>query len=184
MNQLASSRQLRGSFMRWALVLVPIVLLVGFISGQLAYGDPDNSWFAALHKPALFPSPEIFSIAWSIPYVLMGLALALVAAARGASGRGIAIAVFLVQLLLNLAWTPLFFGLHEIRSALILLVVLDVAILLTVVLFARVRPRAALLLVPYLAWALFATLLNWQFLQANPNADGLAGSGAVTRVEI
>ena len=54
----------------------------------------------------------------------------------------------------------------------------------TVVLFRKVRPPAALLLLPYLAWILFATLLNWQFLIANPKADGRDASGAMTRIEI
>ena len=57
------------------------------------------------------------------------------------------------------------------------------AVLATVALFWKVRPLAAMLLLPYLAWVLFATALNWQFLEANPGADQIRGSGAVTRVE-
>ena len=89
-----------------------------------------------------------------------------------------------MQFALNLAWSPLFFGQHQIFAALVLLVVLDIAVIVTIVLFQRVRPVAALLMLPYLAWILFATLLNWQFLVANPGADGLDLSGAVTRIEI
>jgi len=113
----------------------------------------------------------------------MGVALALVLDARGAWGRRAALIAFLVQFALNLAWSPLFFAAHRITGALLLLIVLDIAILVTIVLFARVRKGAALLLAPYLAWALFATALNWQFLTANPGADGAQVSGAATRVE-
>jgi tryptophan-rich sensory protein len=175
MTELASPAQLRAAFLRWALVLVPGILLLGFLSGRAASSGPDNPWFAALIKPSLFPPPATFGIVWSILYVLMGIALALVVSARGAPGRGVAIAVFAVQLLLNLAWSPLFFGLHRIGGALTLLVAIDVAVLATVILFRTVRPLAAMLLLPYLAWVLFAAVLNWQFLQANPAADGASG---------
>ncbi len=183
MSELASPGQLRNALLRWALVLVPGILALGFFSGLAANSGPGNPWFSALDKPALFPPPATFGIVWSILYVLMGLALALVVTARGASGRALAITVFALQLVLNLAWSPLFFGMHQITAALGLLAAIDIAVLITVVLFRSIRPLAAALLVPYLAWVLFATLLNWQFLTANPGADGQAGSGAVTTVE-
>jgi benzodiazapine receptor len=183
MTELASAGQLRASFMRWALFAVPGVLLLGFLSGRAAQSGPGNPWFDALIKPSIYPPPAAFGIVWSILYVMMGLSLALILAARGARGRGIAITAFVVQLLLNLAWTPVFFGAHEISGALILIGVLDLAVLATIILFARLRPTAAWLLAPYLAWVLFASFLNWQFLVANPDADGRATSGAVTRIE-
>lgn len=176
MSELASPAQLRASFLRWALVLVPGIVLLGFLSGTLASSGPDNPWFAGLIKPSLFPPPATFGIVWTILYVLMGLALAMIVSARGAPGRNAAIAAFVVQFLLNLCWSPLFFGAHQISKALYLLVAIDVAVLATVVLFWKVRPRAAMLLLPYLAWVLFATVLNWQFLEANPGADGASGS--------
>ncbi|MBA3054262.1 MAG: tryptophan-rich sensory protein [Sphingomonadales bacterium] len=183
MNQLASPGQLRASFLRWALVLVPIVVLGGFVSSLVSGNVATNLWFNDLAKPALYPPPETFSIVWTVLYIVMGLAVAMVAAARGAPGRGLAIALFFVQRLLNLAWSPLFFGLHEMTKALWLLVVLDVAVLATIAAFWRVRMPAALLLVPYLAWLLFATVLNWQFLEANPDADGGASASSVTRMQ-
>lgn len=183
MTGLASHGQLRLGLLRWALVLVPGVLLMGILSGQVAGSGADNPWFAALDKPALYPPAATFGIVWTVLYALMGFALAMVVTARGARGRGLAIGAFAVQLALNLAWTPLFFAAHQITGALVLLAVLDVAVLATIALFYRVRPVAALLLLPYLGWALFATVLNWQFLAANPGVDGQAVSGAVTRVE-
>lgn len=184
MNQLASSGQLRASFLRWALVLVPLVVVLGFVSGQVGGSAANNPWFQDLAKPSLYPPPIVFPIVWSALYFLMGLAAASIAAARGARGRGIALAVFAVQLALNLAWSPLFFGLHEITKALILLGVLDLAVLATLVLFVRLRLLAGALLVPYLAWVLFATVLNWQFLALNPDADGMPTGNAVTRVQL
>jgi tryptophan-rich sensory protein len=184
MSQLASSGQLRASFLRWALVCVPLVVLLGFISGVVSQAGPDNAWFSALVKPGLYPPPQAFGIVWSILYLMMGLALAMVCAARGADGRGLAIAVFVLQMLLNLAWTPVFFGLHEISKALYVIVALDVLVLVTIALFWRVRHAAALLLLPYLAWICFATALNWQFLQLNPDADGMPTGNAVTRMQI
>ncbi len=184
MNQLASPGQLRASFLRWALVFVPLVVLLGFVSGRVAGSGPGNPWFDALTKPSLYPPPAEFGIVWTVLYVMMGIAAAMIGAARGASGRGIALALFFGQLALNLAWTPLFFGMHQISRALYLLIALDVAVVLTIAAFWRVRRPAALLLVPYLAWILFATALNWQFLQANPGADGMPTVNPVTRVQL
>lgn len=174
MSEIASPGQLRSAFLRWALFIVPGVLFLGFFSGQLGGSGSGNPWFMELNKPSLYPPPAWFGIVWSILYVMMGITLTLVVIARGAAGRGAAIAAFGVQLALNLAWSPLFFAAHQITAALVLLVVLDVAIIITIVLFRKVRPLAAWLLLPYLAWALFATVLNWQFREANP--DGAVGA--------
>lgn len=178
MSALASSGQLRAAFLRWALFLVPGIVLLGFISGALGGTGPGDPWFDGLVKPAIYPPPATFGIVWTVLYVLMGLALALIATAWGARGRRLAIGLFVIQLALNLAWSPLFFGAHQITAALFLLVAIDLAVFLTVVAFYRVRPRAALLLLPYLAWVLFATVLNWQFLSLNPGADGQSGQPA------
>ena len=171
MTELASPGQLRAAFLRWALFVVPGILFLGFFSGQMANSGPGNPWFLDLVKPSLYPPPQLFGIVWSILYMLIGFALVFVITARGAPGRRAAIIAFLVQLALNLAWSPLFFGAHQMLAALVLLVVLDAAIVVTVVLFRRVRPYAAAMLLPYLAWCLFATLLNAQFLAANPGGQ-------------
>ena len=184
MNRLASPAQLRASFLRWALFAVPLVVLLGYLSGQAAGSTAADPWFTALQKPSLYPPPATFGIVWTILYVIMGLALALVCAAWGARYRLPAILAFVLQLLLNLAWSPVFFGEHEIRLALVVLGLLDVAAVLTLVLFWKVRRVAGLLLLPYLAWILFATVLNYEFLQLNRAADGQEGSYAVQRIEL
>lgn len=182
MTELASSGQLRAALIRWSLVLVPGTLLLGFLSGQ--FGSADSAWFASLTKPAMFPPPIAFPLAWGVLYAAMGFALAMVVAARGAPGRGIAMAAWAVQFALNLAWSPVFFGAHQITAGLVVIGALAVAVLITLVLFWRVRWLAGALFVPYLAWVLFAGLLNYEFLRANPDADGKDVSGAVSRIEI
>jgi len=184
MTELASSGQLRAGFVRWALVTVPGIVLLGFISGMMAGSGPGNAWFDSLVKPSLYPPPQVFGIVWTVLYILMGVAFAMVLSARGAWWRGRAAIAFLFQLALNLAWTPVFFAQHQITAALVLIVVLDLAVILTIWLFRRVRPVAAWLMLPYLAWILFATALNWQFLRANPQADGQQVSGAAQRIEL
>ncbi len=182
MTGLASRRQLRASVIRWALFTVPLVVLLGFLSGQVGT-NANSAWFQSLVKPAIFPPPMWFGIVWSILYVMMGLALAMVCAAWGARGRTVAIVAFALQLVVNLAWSPVFFGLHRIKEALVVIGVLDALVLVTIIMFWRVRRVAALLLVPYLAWIAFATLLNWEFLQANPDGGNDTPSGAVQRYE-
>ncbi|WP_260923390.1 TspO/MBR family protein [Novosphingobium sp. 9] len=184
MHSIASPGQLRASFWRWTLVIVPLVILLGFISRRASVSGPDNPWFAALVKPSVYPAPLVFPIVWSLLYVMMGLAAAMVGAARGARGRGLALVFFGVQLVLNLAWSPVFFGAHKMHAGLVVISLLDLAVIVTIAAFWRVRRPAALLLVPYLAWILFATYLNYAFLQANPGQDGAQGSGAVQRIEI
>ncbi len=184
MNVLASRGQLRASLLRWALVCVPAVVLLGFLSGQASGSSADSSWFAGLTKPDIYPPAATFGIVWTILYAMIGFALAMICAAWGARERGIAIVLFAIQLALNLAWSPLFFAAHQITAALVLLLVLDVAVIATTIQFWRVRRWAGLLMLPYLAWILFATALNWQFLQLNPAADGVGASGAIERVRI
>jgi tryptophan-rich sensory protein len=170
--------------MRWSLFTVPIVFGLGFLSSRISDAGPSNPWFAALMKPALYPPPATFGIVWSVLYVLLGVALAMVASARGAPGRGLAIGVFAAQFLLNLTWSPMFFALHRMSVALAILGVMIVLTAIMVLLFRRVRPVAAALVLPYFAWICFASVLNYQFLSMNPEADGAQGSGAAVRVQL
>lgn len=183
MNRLASPGQLRASFLRWALFLVPLILLLGYLSGEISGSTADNPWFMALEKPGIYPPPATFGIVWTILYAMMGFAFALVCSAWGARGRVAAIIAFIVQFAVNLAWSPIFFAWNDIQMALIVIGVLDLLVIVTVVLFWRVRKLAAWLLLPYLAWVLFATALNWQFLALNPSEGGSQESGAVQTFE-
>ncbi len=182
MNFLASKAQLRASFLRWSLFLVPLIVLLGFLGGQL--GSPDTAWFQNLTKPAIFPPPATFGIVWTILYIMIGFALALVVSAWGAAGRGIAIILFAVHFVGNLAWTAVFFGMQNMTGGLIVLVYAAVTLVAVIVVFWRVRRNAALLLLPYLAWVCFATVLNYQFIAENPDGGAAGETGAVERIEL
>lgn len=174
MNEIASPGQLRLAYMRWALVTVPAIVFLGFLSGRIANSGYGNRWFDALEKPALMPPGWVFGVAWVFLYVMMALALAIVMHARGAKGRRVAISLFLVQLALNLAWSPLFFRAHQIGPALILIGVLFLVVVITTALFWRIRRSAGLLLLPYCAWLAFASWLNYEVGRLNPEAETLA----------
>ncbi|MFL0356181.1 TspO/MBR family protein [Erythrobacter sp. GH1-10] len=182
MNFLASKAQLRASFLRWSLFLVPLVVLLGFLAGQL--GGPDTAWFQNLTKPSIFPPPAAFGIVWGILYVMVGFSVALVASAWGASGRGLAIVLFALHFIGNLAWTPVFFGMQDMMSGLYVLGYVVVSLLVVIWAFWRVRKWAALLLLPYLAWVCFAAVLNYQFIVENPGGGHGDESGAVERITL
>lgn len=182
MSGLASQGQLRASIVRWSLFTVPACLLLGFLSGQFG-GGAGTPWFDALEKPAIFPPPMWFGIAWAILFALMGVAIALVCAAWGARGRTPAIGSFVILFALLMAWNPVFFGLYQMTWALVLLCVIVFMVLVTIMLFWKVRKLAAIMLVPLLGWTSFATLLNYEFLQANPEFDGQNPTQAVQRIE-
>lgn len=173
MGAIASKGQLRMAFLRWAVVTVPLVLLLGFASGRSVPAGSDNSWYMALAKPALTPPGWVFPVAWTTLYILMGLALAMILHARGARGRGVAIGLFVAQFALNLSWTPLFFGAHRVSLALIVLIAILALAIATTVAFARIRRGAAWLMLPYLVWLSFAGVLNWRIGQLNPDAESL-----------
>lgn len=182
MNEIASRGQLRLAYLRWALVTVPVIVLLGFLSGKFANSGFGNRWFDALEKPAIMPPGWAFGAAWTVLYILMGLAFAMILHARGARGRGGAIALFLLQLLLNLAWSPLFFRAHQVGSALILILVLLVVVAVTALMFARIRRVAGLLLLPYLAWLVFASFLNYEIGRLNPGAETLVAPALKTQI--
>src|SRR3954466_5276055 len=96
MTAIASRAQLRMSFLRYALFTVPAIVLLGAVSGRISGSGYGNAWFDALTKPAIMPPGWVFGLVWTILYVLLGLALALILHARGARGRGPALALFVV----------------------------------------------------------------------------------------
>ena len=180
MNQIASPSQLRMSLVRWALFVMPVILLLGFLSGAVAGSGEDNRWFAELVKPAAQPPGWMFGVAWTILYLMIGLAFAMILHARGAKQRGLAIGLFLGQYVLNLAWSPIFFGQHEVTTAFYLITIIFILALLTTLVFGRIRKAAAWLMVPYVAWLSFASILNYQIDQLNPDAESLYVPAAQT----
>ena len=182
MTGIASRSQLRMSLLRYALVTVPLVLLLGTLSGRMANSGYGNPWFDALVKPELMPAGWVFGAAWTFLYILLGLALAIILHARGAPGKGLALSLFAAQLVLNYAWSPVFFAMHKVHLALWLIVAIILLAAVTAWLFARIRKSAGLLMLPYLAWLCFAALLTYQIIALNPDAETLvpqAGSADI-----
>jgi benzodiazapine receptor len=184
MTAIASKSQLRMSFLRYALFTVPAILLLGTVSGRISGSGYGNAWFDVLAKPAIMPPGWVFGAAWTILYILLGLALALVLHARGASGRGLAVALFVLQLLLNFAWSPIFFAYHEVGAAFWTILAMILLSAGAAILFWRIRRAAGLLMLPYIAWLGFAATLTWQIGALNPGAAELAPAGSTTDIAL
>ena len=184
MSELASRGQLRAAYWRWALVTVPLAVVPGFIAGALSNSGAGNRWYDLLEKPWFQPPNWAFPVAWSALYIMLGLAVALVLNARGSRYRGYAVALFVVAFLLNLTWSPVFFGLHRPTLALAIIVGMFAAALATTIAFGRVRKAAAWLMVPYLGWLVFAGLLNWEIIRLNPGAEGLVVEPGGTQIDL
>lgn len=183
MREIASKQQLRLAFLRWAVVTVPFILLLGFTSARIAPTGAGNRWYTALAKPPETPPDIAFPIAWGVIYVFLGLALAMIINARGSRLRGPAIALFAVAMAANLIWSPLFFGMHQVFWSLVVLGVMFVLAFAATIVFGRIRGGAAWLLVPYLAWLVFAGILTYRIMELNPNAETLlVPAGAATQI--
>jgi len=148
------------------IVTVPLIVLLGFGSGWLSNSGYGNAWFDGLAKPGFMPPGWVFPVAWTALYVLMGIAVAAVIASNAPSKQR-ALILFAAQLLLNLAWSPVFFGMHLPRAALAIIIVLTLFVTITILSFWRVQHVAAWLMLPYLAWLLFAARLNLAIVQLN-----------------
>jgi len=127
-----------------------------------------GSWYQQIERPGWNPPGAVFSSVWITLYLLMGIAFYLVwkSAAPTADKRRAAV-LWGVQLLLNFLWSYIFFGLHEIGWATVEIVVLWGAILLTIFAFAKVSRLAAWLLVPYISWVSFASILTYVIWKMN-----------------
>jgi benzodiazapine receptor len=147
---------------RTALVLfLALVLGGGLLIGYLTAPD---AWYVALDKPAFTPPGWLFAPAWTLLYVLIAIAGWRV---WRLGSRHFAMRVWWIQLMLNFAWSPVFFGAHRIGFALVVIVALLVAIAAFIV-SAWPRDRvAAGLFVPYAAWVAFASVLNGSILALN-----------------
>lgn len=178
---IATKGQLRMSFLRWALVLVPLIVLIGSLAGALS-GSGETAWYSALEKPSFQPPGYLFGIVWPILYALMAFALVSVIQARGSRWRGLAVGLFIAQLAVNLLWSPIFFGMHQVSFALLWIVLLLGLATATTVVFGRVRRISAWLMVPYLAWICFATLLNYEVDRLNPDAETLVVGAMSTQI--
>jgi tryptophan-rich sensory protein len=151
-------------------LLAPLFLAIPFLLaflGQLLAGPMPNAWYDQLNKPSFNPPAWLFGPVWTLLYISMGLAAWLVWRDRKNHQVAFPLAVFLIQLLINVSWSPVFFGLQNPGLALVVIIVLWLAILITTIAFFRVSRLAGWLMIPYLGWVSFATVLNWFLWRLN-----------------
>lgn len=141
------------------LAFVAACLAVGAIGGAVT-ATSVGTWYQQLRKPSFNPPNWVFAPVWTALYIAMAVAAWRVWRARGLEGARSALVLFALQLALNLGWSILFFGLRQIGLALIEILILLATLVATTLAFRRIDGIAALLLVPYVAWVSFATVLT------------------------
>eukprot|EP00834_Sanchytrium_tribonematis_P005921 NODE_394_length_8135_cov_0.672847.p5 type:complete len:162 gc:universal NODE_394_length_8135_cov_0.672847:1652-1167(-) len=150
-------------FTQAAITLSP--LLFGSLSGLATHKHVDN-WYATLNAPSFKPSNKVFGPVWSALYLMMGYSSLRIYNSVHYL-RDDALLFYGTQMALNLLWSPLFFGKHLLGTALVDIIALDVAVAYTINAFAQIDETAAWLMVPYMAWISFATVLNFEFWRLN-----------------
>jgi len=162
--------EIRASWWKIALVAVVAIELLGGASGWLANSGYGNPWFDGLQKPSFMPPGWLFGVVWPVLYALLGVAFAMIWAEPPSDRRRLGLILFLAQLALNFAWSPIFFAAHDIRLAKYLIFVMALLAAAAAGQFLRLRGAAGLLMIPYLAWLIFAATLNATIEALNPGA--------------
>src|SRR3989344_92369 len=156
---------------RWGQLAGCIMLCLGAGGiGSLFTAPNSGRWYAYLNKPFFNPPNWIFGPVWTLLYVMMGTSLYIVWGDRDEKGKKAAnkaLKLFGVQLLLNTLWSIVFFGMQNPGLALMEIIALWIAIFMTIKAFYPISKKAAYLLIPYLAWVSFATLLNGTIVLLN-----------------
>jgi translocator protein len=138
-------------------ILLP--LSVGAIAGMFT-SQAVPTWYASLNRPFFSPPNWVFGPVWTFLYILLGISFFLIWKEEATKARDLAIMVFLIQMLLNFAWSFIFFYFNLIGAALIEIILLWISIALMIYLFYKIKPFTAYLNIPYLLWVSFATILN------------------------
>jgi len=150
------------------LIVSIVVCFAAAIIGSLFTTPNIPTWYALLNKPPFSPPNWLFAPAWTTLYLLMAVSAYLVwMKGLGNKEVRIALGAFLVQLILNVLWSALFFGLRSPLLGAIEIVALWAAILLTIIYFFRISKTAGWLLIPYILWVTFAAILNFSVLILN-----------------
>jgi tryptophan-rich sensory protein len=153
-----------------AVKLISCILIceLAGILGTIFTSPSIPTWYRTLQRPSLSPPNWVFGPVWTILFLLMGIAAYLVWQ-KGLAKKQVqtALVLFIIQLVLNTYWSIIFFGLHNLRGALIEIVFLWFAILLTVVSFYKISKTAAYLLIPYILWVSFAIYLTYSIWLLN-----------------
>jgi len=152
--------------------IASLIMLVGFVAVSFLAALPGavfrpGEWYERLAKPSWRPPNWLFAPVWTVLYLTIAVSGWLVWRGVGFSGATLALPIFALQLVLNAAWTPLFFGLHRIDLGLSDILLLWLFIIVTIMFFYFVNLVAALLLLPYLAWVTFAVALNFAVWRLN-----------------
>ena len=124
-------------------------------------------WYNSLNKPTLNPPNGIFAPMWGVIYLLMFISFWLMIYSNTNVDKKPAIILFIIQLLLNLSWSPVFFYFHNIKFAFVIIILLTIFLLLTIVAFFKISKNSGYLLIPYLLWLLFAVYLNFEIIRLN-----------------
>lgn len=153
-------------FLKQAFAWIAVSESVG-MAGAIFTSKSIPGWYATLNRPSFSPPNWIFGPVWTALYACMGIAMALVMSTPGAARKRTATVLFVVQLVLNFAWSVIFFGYRKPLWAFIEIIVLLVAIIITTVLFFTINKKAGLLMIPYVLWTSFATVLNGSIAARN-----------------
>jgi tryptophan-rich sensory protein len=154
---------------RQTLGLVVALAVTFAAAGVGAYftGLSVDTWYQEIEKPSFNPPAWVFMPVWNVLFTLMAVAAWLVWRKEGGAEARLALGLYVGQLVLNVAWSALFFGARMPGAAFVELVVLWLAIVATTVAFFRKSVPAGVLLVPYLAWVTFAGVLNFTLWRMN-----------------
>lgn len=136
------------------------------LAGGFFTASSVSSWYPLLNKPSFNPPGFVFGPVWTVLYFLMGVSLFLVWQSKKKE-KGLAFMVFGIQLFFNFLWSLLFFGLQCPACAFVEIILLLIAIILTMVLFFKISRVASLMLIPYLLWVSFASVLNYYLFILN-----------------
>jgi benzodiazapine receptor len=143
------------------------VELVGIL-GSFSTVNSVSTWYATLTKPSFNPPGWIFGPVWTLLYLLIGISFYLIWTSKAKSElKTKAYIIFAIQIILNGIWSPIFFGMHQILLALIIIILMLVSITLNFIAFHRISEKASYLLLPYWLWVCFATLLNYSIFLLN-----------------
>jgi benzodiazapine receptor len=142
-------------------------IVLPFVAAAFGVQSTAAEFYSSIARPAWAPPAWLFGPVWTLLYLLMGIAAALVWRRYGFGGAKGALSLFLLQLAVNAAWSPVFFRLHAVGAALAVIVALDLLVVATMAAFWRKDRRAAWLLAPYLAWIGFASALNFAIWRLN-----------------
>jgi len=156
---LTLKKESKGKSALILIISIAIPLLLGFLSSAMS-GDM-RATYSNLNTPPLSPPGWLFGIVWPIMYTLMGIAFYMILRVDSpVAVRGRAIAFYIIQLALNIFWSPVFFGIRAYWPAVLIIAGMDIMVILCIYCFRNIRKAAGNLLIPYIVWLAFATYLS------------------------